>query len=84
MEVAAPYACTGHGVDIAAGGVGIEIPLEISVGTSLEMKIFDGHLIVQGSVRWVQPIGENFRIGVQFNEEDWNIIEKVNAMRKGS
>ena len=84
VSMRSPVSCVGRTVDIGAGGIGLEIPLEVPVGSVLEMTIFEGHLVVQGQARWVRPVEKGFRVGVQFVEEDWSIIERVQKMRQNA
>ena len=82
VSLRSPVSCAGKAVDIGAGGIGLEIPYEVPVGSVLEMAIFEGHLVVQGQTRWIKQLEKGFRVGVQFVEEDWNIIERVQKMRQ--
>jgi hypothetical protein len=77
-----PLAMTALTVDIGAGGVGVEAPHPIAPGTPVELEIFDGHPIVLGTVRWSRQEQDRYRLGIQFNDEDWSIIARVQALRE--
>jgi len=66
-------------VDIGAGGVGVELAQALEPGTNVEVTIFQGHAIAQGKVRWCRAEGSGFRAGIQFMEDDWSIISRVQA-----
>ena len=76
-----PYEFEGTTVDIGAGGVGVEVPLPMANGVAVVMDIFEGHAIAQGTVRWGRPHEGRYRVGIQFNDEDWSIIARVQALR---
>jgi hypothetical protein len=76
-----PYEFEGATVDIGAGGVGVDVPLPIAVGVAVVMEIFQGHAIAQGKVRWGRAHPDGYRVGIQFQDEDWSIIARVQALR---
>jgi hypothetical protein len=76
-----PYEFQGMTVDIGAGGVGVEVPLPMADGVSVVVEIFEGHAIALGTVRWGRPHEGRYRVGIQFNDEDWSIIARVQALR---
>ncbi len=76
-----PREIIGRSVDIGAGGIGVEIPEPLEAGEAVELKILEGHAIVYGTVRWARPQDGKFRVGIQFREEDWNVIELVFSLR---
>jgi len=55
--------------------------MAIAINTQVELELFGGRAIFLGTVRWCQPLGSGFRIGVQFREEDTALIAQVHAMR---
>ena len=71
----------GEAIDIGAGGVGIQLPKPLDEGASVEMEILSGHAITYGTVRWCRPHEDEFRVGIQFRQEDWSIIELVLTLR---
>lgn len=79
IEVISPVSCRGRAVDIAPGGIGVRVPVRLKSESVVELKIFEGRLIVHGWVRWVEEEGDAFRVGIQFREEDWSIIKHVQA-----
>ena len=81
IEIISPQQIKGRAADIGAGGLGIIIPTELPAGTDVELVIMSGHAITMGTVRWTSPAGEEFRTGIQFREEDWNIIEIILSLR---
>lgn len=76
-----PYEVQGMTVDIGAGGVGVEVPVPLEPGAAVVLEIFDGHAIALGTVRWARPVEAGFRLGIQFSEEDWSIIARIQALR---
>ena len=76
-----PREIIGRSVDIGAGGIGVEIPEPLETGVAVEVKILEGHAIVYGKVCWARPQDGKFRVGIQFREEDWNVIELVFSLR---
>lgn len=77
-----PIAMEAVTVDIGAGGVGVEAPHLLPAGAAVELEIFHGHAIVLGTVRWSRREQSHYRLGIQFNEEDWSIIARVQALRE--
>jgi hypothetical protein len=78
-----PYEVTGTAVDIGAGGIGLELPLPLEAGAAVELELFSGHAIALGTVRWAKPEGGGYRVGIQFHQEDWSIISRVQALLAG-
>ena len=76
-----PYGIDGMTVDIGAGGIGVEVPIPLSPGDAVVLELFDGHAIALGTVRWARPEGSGFRVGIQFTEQDWSIIARIQALR---
>ena len=70
-----------QGVDIGAGGVGVVSPVEMPIGQSVEIEIFDGAAKAFGRVRWSRPDGGVYRLGIQFREEDWAIMELIQSLK---
>ena len=81
IRVLSPQQVSGKAVDIGAGGIGVEIPVELASGTEVELEIMSGHAITHGTVRWVAPFAGGFRTGIQFRSEDWGIIEIILSLR---
>ena len=81
ITILSPQKISGQSVDIGAGGIGIEVPVGLQPGTSVELVILEGHAITFGTVRWARPVENGFRLGIMFREEDWNIIELIMALR---
>ncbi len=69
------------GVDIGAGGLGVVSPVDMPIGQSVEIEIFDGAAKAFGRVRWSKPDGGGFRLGIQFREEDWAIMELIQSLK---
>ena len=78
--VTGPRHMEGRTVDVGAGGVGLLLPGGFDPGVRLTLQIFHGRLIVQGTVRWCRPEGEQFKLGLQFDELDWSILERVGML----
>ena len=81
VTIRSPERMEGKTVDIGAGGIGLLVPREIPAGAMVEMEILSGHAITYGTVRWSRPDGDQFRLGIQFRQEDWSIIELVLTLR---
>ena len=81
IRVLSPQEIAGRAVDIGAGGIGIVIPVELAVGTAVELEILSGHAITYGTVCWSSQEEDGFRIGIQFRTEDWKIIELILALQ---
>ena len=84
VEFLSPFSCTGHALDIGAGGIGVEMHEKLAVDNLVELKILDGHLLVQGRVRWVhRQVSGSYRVGIQFDHEDLSILTHIrNLLRK--
>ena len=81
ITIRSPKRMEGKAQDIGAGGIGVQVPEEIPAGAMVEMEILSGHAITYGTVRWSRPDGDGFRLGIQFRQEDWSIIELVLTLR---
>jgi len=75
----APHNCEGKSIDIGAGGLGVEMDQPLAVGTLVEVEIFNGKATALGTVRSSVAKGNAYRIGIQFKEEDWAVMEMVMA-----
>ena len=80
VRIRKPVSVMTEGVDLCPGGIGLRSPAELSAGTAVELEVFGGRAIFLGTVRWVQPAGSEFRIGVEFSAEDASLIAEVQAM----
>ena len=81
MTLVSPQRVPVKAVDLGAGGIGVELPIELAPGTNVELAILSDHAVAYGTVRWVAPRENGFRIGIQFRTEDWNIIELILSLR---
>ena len=81
VTLRSPKHLAGIAVDIGAGGIGVQLAEDIPAGTPVELEILSGHAITYGTVRWTRPEDDGFRIGIQFRQEDWSIIELVLNLR---
>ncbi len=81
VQIRKPEPMLTQGVDLGVGGIGLRARKEIAPGTQVELELFGGRVIFLGTVRWCQPLGSGFRIGVQFREEDATLIAQVHALR---
>lgn len=77
----APEVIQGRGIDIGAGGIGVELPVVLEVGTLVEVEIFPGNASVAGEVRWMAPTDGGCRAGIMFSAEDWGVIEAVRSLQ---
>lgn len=77
-----PWQFEAKGIDIGAGGIGVEAEYALEIGQKVEVEIFPGYAKAHGEVRWMLPVEEGYRIGVMFNAEDWSIIEIVLSLQK--
>ena len=68
-------------VNIGAGGLGVVSPVDMPIGQSVEIEIFDGAAKAYGTVRWSKPVDGGFRLGIQFREEDWAIMEMIQSLK---
>ncbi len=78
-----PQGVVGRGVDLASGGLGVVVPTAMETGTVVLLQVLDGRVLIHGTVRWCRAEDEAFRVGVQFEEEDWRILEHVDALAAG-
>ncbi len=76
-----PQNFVAKGIDIGAGGIGVEADVALEVGQNVEVEIFPGHAMAYGTVRWVRPVDGRYRFGIMFSAEDWGIIEFVYSLR---
>ena len=81
VEFIAPKACAGKSIDLAAGGIGVILDEPFAAGQSVQLKILGGRVIVQGTVRWSEKAGESYRVGIQFSEEDWAVVEHIRNLQ---
>jgi hypothetical protein len=81
VQLRKPVSALTQGVDLGPGGIGVRSPVELARGTAVELELFGGRAIFLGTVRWVQPVGDGFRIGVEFSREDASLIAQVQALR---
>ena len=81
VEFIAPKACTGRSIDLAANGIGVILDEPFDVGQSVQLKIFGGRVIVQGTVRWSGKVAGDYRVGIQFSEEDWSVLEHIRKLQ---
>lgn len=68
-------------VNIGAGGLGVVSPVDLPIGQSVEIEIFDDAAKAFGTVRWSNPVDGGFRLGIQFREEDWAIMEMIQSLK---
>jgi hypothetical protein len=80
VKIRKPEEMLTQGVDLGSGGMGLRATKALAVGTAVELELFGGRAIFLGTVRWCQPIGSGFRIGIQFREEDTPVVALVLAM----
>ena len=81
MAVTAHRACTGRSIDLAAGGIGGLRDEPFPVGQSVQLNILGGRVIVQGAVRWCGEAEGAHRVGIQFSEEDWSVLEHIRGLQ---
>jgi len=82
LKVTKPAPAQGKGVDIAAGGIALEVPTAIPEGSKVEVELFGDGTILSGVVRMVKALdGGGFRLGVQFDQADASLITKAKALR---
>ena len=81
LQIRKPAAQAGKGVDIAAGGIGIELPQAIAEGTPVELDLGDGGAPLAGTVKMARALPEGgFRLGIQFPQEDPAIVARAKAL----
>jgi hypothetical protein len=81
LHIRKPVAMDGKGVDIAAGGLGVDLPQAIAEGSAVELDLPDGGAPLAGTVRMVRPLpGGGFRLGIQFLQEDGAIVARARAL----
>ena len=76
-----PRSFVGKGIDIGAGGIGVLADEPMEIGTPVEIEIFEGHATAYGKIRWCGKEDGGYRLGVQFREEDWVIMEIIETLR---
>ena len=85
VHVRKPAAMDGKGVDIAAGGIGLDVPEAIPDGSAVELELSDGGAPLAGTVRVARPLpAGGFRLGIQFAKEDGAIVARAQALRSKS
>lgn len=82
VEVVSPVRCVGRGLDVGAGGLGLELPVMLDEGSLVAVSTFAGRLIVHGEVRWCRRSQQGFRVGIRFRPEDWGIVQRVQRLQK--
>jgi hypothetical protein len=80
LQVRKPAAQSGKGLDIAAGGIGLEVPQAIPEGSPVELDLGDGGTALVGTVKLTRPVDGGFRVGVQFAQEDAAIVARAQAL----
>ncbi len=71
-----PEEFSGLAVDVSEGGIGvINVPGEIEVDSPVEFELDAGRIGLQGRVRWLKKERDGFRVGIQFDEEDRELLE---------
>lgn len=81
IHVRKPVAVDGKGVDIASGGIWMELPQAIAEGSALDLDLPDGGAPLAGTVRMVPPLpGGGFPLGVQLSQEDRAIVARARAL----
>ena len=66
-----------EGVDLSFGGVGFVAQNEIQLGDEVEVAFLDRGVAVRGTVRNLRAVDEGFRVGVQFNTDEREVVEVV-------
>ncbi len=80
LRIRKPTPMDGKGVDIAAGGMGVEVSQAIAEGTAVELELFGGAAVVAGTVRKVLPGAAGaHRLGIQFAKEEPGLVAKAQA-----
>jgi hypothetical protein len=79
VRIRKPVALEGKGVDIAPGGIGVDVPQSIPEGSAVELELADGGAPLAGTVRVARPQGGGFRLGIQFEQEDSGIVARAKA-----
>jgi hypothetical protein len=80
VQVRKPAAQAGKGVDVAAGGIGVEVPQAIADGSAVELDLGDGGAPLVGTVKMARPVDGGFRLGIQFPQEDAAILARAKAL----
>jgi len=82
LKVRNPVPVEAKGVDIGAGGIGVELAQSIAEGSQVELELFGDGTIYAGTVRMVRPLpGGGFRLGIQFQKDDDTLIARAKAIR---
>ena len=79
VQIRKPIRALTQGVDLGPGGIGLRSAVALAEGTAVELELFGGRAIFLGTVRWLQPVGSGFRIGVEFSREDASLIALVQS-----
>ena len=80
VKIRKPSAMNAMGVDLAPGGMGVEVTQAIAEGTGIELELFGGGAVVQGTVRKLLPgSGGSHRLGIQFSKEDPSLVARASA-----
>jgi hypothetical protein len=79
VRIRKPAPMDGKGVDIAVGGIGVEVPQPIAEGVTVELELFGGATVVAGIVRIVLASAGGHRLGIQFSKEDPSLVAKAQA-----
>lgn len=68
LDPSTPIEGIAHSCDISAGGVGITIPHRYPIAAKLFVEIAAGSFNISavGRVAHVMPVGEHFRLGIEF------------------
>jgi hypothetical protein len=78
VKIRKPSPMDGKCVDLAAGGMGVEVAQPIPEGSGIEVELFGGGAVVQGTVRKVLPgSGGSHRLGIQFTKEDPTLVARA-------
>lgn len=76
VHLRSPEKFSGLAVDISAGGIGLmNVPEEIEVGSFVELELKVDPMAIKGRVRWLQKKENSYRVGIQFEEQDQDLVE---------
>ena len=64
-------------LDVSHTGIKIRTKKPMEPGTKIGLEIFSGSMLAQGQVRWLHTHADGFTMGIQFDQIDSIIIEKV-------
>ena len=80
VRIRKPAPMDGKALDIASGGMGVEVAQAIAEGSAVELELFGGAAVVAGTVRKALPLpGGGFRLGIQFAKEDPSLVARAQA-----